>query len=256
MSKGKGEARHDHMIAFTGRLRAACGDVFPTPSITHLLTCMASSLGQLNLLLIQWERYKRLRLTLAEAYSTQLATWCPTLAPFLSSLAWVTVSKEGNIGVRYLCTKISRRRHWCLNGVSTVLPGRRRGDADHETSALRHIFSKSGYRVALIGRRAEGLNNTAKDINSAGGEVRAPSILSMSCSADQREGPICARLVIRLCLIHRGVQEDSIRMARLFCSRRRIQRWCGILEAVPRRQRGGDPGQSRDERDRCIRFLS
>jgi NADP-dependent 3-hydroxy acid dehydrogenase YdfG len=33
------------------------------------------------------------------------------------------------------------------------------------------IFSKAGYRIALIARRAEGVQNTAKEIREAGGEV-------------------------------------------------------------------------------------
>jgi NAD(P)-dependent dehydrogenase (short-subunit alcohol dehydrogenase family) len=49
-----------------------------------------------------------------------------------------------------------------------------RAFGETETTLIcRRIFSKAGYRVALIARRAEGIQNTAKEIKESGGEVSA-----------------------------------------------------------------------------------
>lgn len=44
-------------------------------------------------------------------------------------------------------------------------------DLESSDYPSRRVFAKAGYRVAIIARRAEGVNTVADDIKKAGGEV-------------------------------------------------------------------------------------
>jgi hypothetical protein len=86
---------------------------------------------------------------------------------YLSSLVWVMVQGLGPQPREYYISLDLVRSMWAGCPAPISIPRRQHIEGISHS----RLFAKSGYRVAVIARRAEGVNRVAQDVKSAGGEV-------------------------------------------------------------------------------------